>query len=71
LGQYSKQQRIGLTQESDRHRREIARTQESARKDYDCVNAPDGDLNSLIMVSQQVVGGDGNLTLYATIGLNQ
>ena len=29
------------------------------------------DLKSLFMVSQQVVGSDGNLTLYATIGLNQ
>jgi hypothetical protein len=29
------------------------------------------DLKSLLMVSQQVVGGDGNLTLYAQIGLNQ
>ena len=29
------------------------------------------DLKSLLMVSQRLVGGDGNLALYATMGLNR
>jgi hypothetical protein len=32
---------------------------------------PQRDLNSLLILSQRFVSGDGNLTLYATIGLNQ